>query len=96
MAGSSPKPPLPSANKKRPYVQNNLRVLTVNFRSCKLKVPQIEIFLTSSKLDIIIGNETWLHKNVLSSEIFQLTLFENVFRNDRGSREGGGVLITIN
>ena len=31
------------------YVQNNLRVLSVNFRSYKNKVPQIENLLTSSK-----------------------------------------------
>ena len=95
LAASSPNPPPPPRNKKRFYVQNNLRVLTVNFRSSKNKVPQIENLLTSSKPDIIIGNETWLNKNVLSSEVFPSTLFEGVFRNDRDSREGSGVLITI-
>jgi exonuclease III len=48
-----------------------------------------------SQPDIIIGNETWLNKNVLSSEVFPSTLFEDVFRNDRDSRESGGVLIAI-
>jgi hypothetical protein len=69
LAASSPKPPPPPRNKKRFYVQNNLiTVLTVNFRSCKNKVPQIENLLTSFKPDIIIGSETWLNKNVLSYE----------------------------
>jgi hypothetical protein len=95
LAASSPKPPPPPRNKKRFYVQNNLRVLTVNFRSCKNKFPQTENLLTSSKPEIIIGNETWLNKKVLSSEVFPSTLFEDVFRNDCDSREGGGVLIAI-
>ena len=51
--------------------------------------------LTSSKHDIIIGNEIWLNKNVLSPEVFPSTLFEDVFRNDRDSRECGCVLIAI-
>ena len=54
-----------------------------------------EIKKQTSKPDIIIGNETWLNKNVLSSEVFPSTLFEDVFRNDCDSREGGGVLIAI-
>ena len=54
-----------------------------------------EIKKQTSKPDIIIGNETWLNKNVLSSEVFPSTLFEDVFHNDRESREGGGVLIAI-
>jgi hypothetical protein len=96
LAASSPKPPPPPRNKKRFYVQNNLfRVLTVHFRSCKNKVPQIENLLTSSKHDIIIRNEIWLNKNVLSSEVFPSTLFEDVFRNDRDSRECRCVLIAI-
>ena len=95
LAASSPKPPPPPRNKKRFYVQNNFRVLTVHFRSCKNKVPQIENLLTSSKHDIIIGNEIWLNKNVLFSEVFPSTLFEDVFRNDRDSRECRCVLIAI-
>jgi hypothetical protein len=51
--------------------------------------------LTSTKPDIIIGNETWLNKNILSSEVCPSTLFEDAFRNVRDSREGGGVLIAI-
>jgi hypothetical protein len=52
-------------------------------------------YFFSSKPEIIIGNETWLNKKVLSSEVFPSTLFEDVFRNDWDSREGGGVLIAI-
>lgn len=70
MAASSPKPHPPPRNKKRFYVQINLRVLTVNFISCRNKVPQTENLLTSCKPYIIIGDETWLNKNVLSSEVF--------------------------
>lgn len=96
VATSSPKPqgskPIRNKNINR---QNSLRVLNINFRSCKNKVPQIENLLTSSKPDVIIGNETWLNKNVLSSEVLPSTLFEDVFRNDRIGKEGGGVLIAI-
>ncbi|VDI46163.1 Hypothetical predicted protein [Mytilus galloprovincialis] len=96
VATSSPKPPVTKQLKnKNINRQNSLRVLQINFRSCKNKVPQIENLLTSSKPDIIIGNETWLNKDVLSSEIFPNTLFEDVFRNDRVGKEGGGVLIAI-
>jgi hypothetical protein len=84
LAASSPKPPPPPRNKKRFYVQNNLiTVLTVNFRSCKNKVPQIENLLTSFKPDIIIGSETWLNKNVLSYEVFPSTLFVMTVTQER-------------
>jgi hypothetical protein len=62
------------------FIFNEISEL-LHFRSCKNKVPQIENLLTSSKHDIIIGNEIWLNKNVLSSEVFPSTLFEDVFRN---------------
>jgi len=84
LAASSPKPPPPPRNKKRFYVQNNLiTALTVNFRSCKNKVPEIENLLTSFKPDIIIGSETWLNKNVLSSEVFPSTLFVMTVTQER-------------
>ncbi|CAC5391935.1 unnamed protein product [Mytilus coruscus] len=58
---------------------------------------QIENLITSSKPDFLIGNETWLNKDVKSSEIFPSSLFEDVFRRDgnRECKEGGGVLIAI-
>lgn len=99
VASSSPKPKPPNkpkvSQKKTFSRQTTLRVLTINFRSCKNKVPQIENLITSSKPDIIIGNETWLNKNILSSEIFPSDIFEDVFRRDRTGKEGGGVLIAI-
>ncbi|CAC5391834.1 unnamed protein product [Mytilus coruscus] len=94
VATSSPKPVATKIN-KRINRQTSLRVLNINFRSCKNKVAQIENLITSSKPDIIIGNETWLNKDVKSSEIFPSSLFEDVFRRDRECKEGGGVLIAI-
>ncbi|CAC5356289.1 unnamed protein product [Mytilus coruscus] len=76
--------PIPVATKinKRINRQTSLRVLNINFRSCKTKVAQIENLITSSEPDIIIGNETWLNKDVKSSEIFPSSLFEDVFHTN--------------
>jgi hypothetical protein len=48
--------------------------------------------IDSSQPDIIIGTETWLTKDMNSSE-FIPNDFE-VFRRDRGSDPHGGVLIS--
>ena len=42
-------------------------------------------------LDIVLVNETWLHRDVESSELLHSGY--SIFRNDRKKRRAGGVLI---
>ena len=90
LASSSPKT---STNKKTPTNINSLRTVVVNFQSIKNKAPEVQVFLSNTEPDIIIGTETWLHPGVQSSEVIPPVY--NTYRNDRKSDCHGGVLIAI-
>ena len=50
--------------------------------------------IDTHKPDIICAAETWLSKNHRDGEICMSLLDQHdIFRNDRDSRQGGGVLI---
>ena len=70
----------------------DLRTLVINFQSAKNKIPQILNLIESSEPKIILGTETWLNKNISSSEIFSPDF--SVHRKDRED-EYGGVLIAV-
>ena len=71
-----------------------LRLLNVNFQSMVSKKPQIIEMIDRLKPDVIIGSETWLKPEILSSEL--LTKQYQVFRKDRqGKTSGGGVIIGV-
>ena len=72
-----------------------LRILTINFQSCKNKVQELEHLASSVKPDVIIGTETWLNSSIHTSEIFKPELGYNVYRKDRRHQSYGGVLIAI-
>ena len=69
----------------------------MNCQSCCNKKAEISNLLDSTKPDIVIGTESWLHKDIYSSEIFPDNY--EVFRNDRqgkhGHQQGGGVFILV-
>ncbi|CAC5403809.1 unnamed protein product [Mytilus coruscus] len=72
-----------------------LKVLKINFQSIKNKQQEI---LISTKPDIIIGTETWLNKDILSSEFFTMMDY-TVYRKDRppstNNLSYGSVLVAI-
>lgn len=51
--------------------------------------------IDSSDCEIILLTETWLSSRISSSEIFTCGKKFNVYRQDRGERMGGGVLIAV-
>jgi hypothetical protein len=71
--------------------RDRLRLLEINFQSITNKSADLQMAIDSSQPDIIIGTETWLTKDMNSSESIPND-FE-VFRRDRGSDPHGGVLI---
>ena len=48
-----------------------------------------------TKPDIIACTETWLKPDISSSEIFPHSLGYTIIRDDRLTRNGGGVLLAI-
>lgn len=48
---------------------------------------QFQHLIDIDKPDIIIGTESWLHADILDSEIFSAAY--KIYRRDRGSRGGG-------
>ena len=65
------------------YSKHNQRgsCLVTNFRSAKNKIPLIENIIDTSEPTIILGNETWLNRNIASSKIFPSNF--TVHRRDR-------------
>ena len=83
-----PKRVLKSAKRK------SLTCLVVNCRSVKNKIADVEAIIDEYKPDIILGSESWLNSDILSSEIFPANY--TVYRKDRNSKcHGGGVFQAI-
>jgi hypothetical protein len=68
-----------------------LRVLVVNCQSARAKKDQLLNIIQSTKPDLILGSESWLNKNILSSEVFPSGY--SPYRHDRTNGEHGGVFI---
>lgn len=58
------------------------------------KIDALKTFIHTCSADIIIGTETWLSPDIADSELALSTSFA-LFRKDRISTRGGGVLVAI-
>ena len=70
-----------------------LKVLIVNCHSIVDKKPELENLIETTQADIILGTESWLKDEHLSTAIFPKGF--KVYRKDRSNRDGGGVFILI-
>ena len=52
-------------------------------------------FVELNELDIIVGTETWLTKEMFDSEFFPPELGFTVYRRDRSGQKGGRVIIWV-
>jgi len=71
---------------------NKLRIMCANCRSICNKTSELEVCIHDVTPDIVIGSESWLSKEIKTSEIFPPGYQQNVYRKDR-NRHGGGVFI---
>ena len=72
------------------FNSSKLKLAHVNIRSCRNKEVEISLILKENDIDILTLNETWLKKN------FKLDIPNyTITRNDRPSRQGGGVAILV-
>ena len=94
-ATSSPiqKTKSPPTYTKSKRLDTPLRVIIINCQSIKNKKADFENLVDSTKPDIIIGNESWLHKDIQSTEVFPSGF--TCYRNDRKSDAHGGVFILV-
>ena len=79
-----------------PTIRNNtssFSILVANFRSVKYKQAELQAFLASSKVDIILGTESHLDDSIANSEIFHGPY--QIYHKDRNIY-GGGVFILLN
>ena len=70
-----------------------LMVMVIKCQSIKNKKADIENLIDSTKPDIVIGNESWLHGDIQSIEVFPSGFI--CYRNDRKSDPHGGVFILL-
>ena len=49
---------------------SHLNCIIINFQSLFNKKEDLMNMIDSLKIDVIIGTETWLHPNILNSELF--------------------------
>ena len=61
----------------------------MNCRRVKNKIADVEVIIDEHKPDIILGNESWLNSDILSSEVFPAKY--TVHRKDRNSKCPGGI-----
>lgn len=72
-----------------------INVLLANVRSITNKRESFNSLVDTCNADIIALTETWLHSNVHDSEFFNAVSSFSIYRCDRTSRRGGGVLLAI-
>jgi exonuclease III len=77
-------------NNSRTHSNVTLHILYQNVRGLNTKIDTFFTNILSCQNDVILLTETWLNDNVLSSEIFNDQY--RVFRSDRKTGRGGGVL----
>ena len=74
---------------------NSLKVLNINFQSINNKTAQFHHILDSVKPDIVAGTETWLSNDIFDNEVVPKSMGYSMFRKDRKSGKGGGVLLLV-
>ena len=72
--------------------KNSLKIINVNCQSLWAKRLEFSHLVESTKPDVVIGTESWLHENISNSSVFPEDF--TVYRRDRGTR-GGGVFILV-
>ena len=77
----------------RSFTNDNLSILCFNARSLKdtKKKGVLSAWLATIQASILCINETWLHHDVVTSEVIDESQYV-VFRKDRAGKRGGGVL----
>lgn len=73
----------------------NYSVTFTNIRSVMTKRDDLSAFICDNNSSIVILTESWLKPEINDSEIFPDELQFDVYRCDRISKRGGGVLIAI-
>ena len=85
--------PNKTAPKKR-QPQTKLKILNINCLSIVNKVKEFWALVETEKPDIIVGTESWLHRDISDSEVFPPGY--TPFRADRSStKRGGGVFVLV-
>ena len=79
--------------KEQVSLGNLFKVVYLNARSVKNKVPELQSFISTHNPDIIAITETWLDDTFTDIQLFGSGDFQ-VFRKDRNAH-GGGVLLAI-
>ncbi len=78
---------------KSTIIGNGLKVAHMNIRSCLHKMEERRLIMKDLPVDILSVNETFLddtiHDNKISIPGY------SIYRNDRGSRHGGGVALYV-
>ncbi|XP_072018340.1 uncharacterized protein [Amphiura filiformis] len=87
----SPSDPKHSKKRKsKVNARDSLKILLINFQSIKNKNADFEQLIHHHQPDIIQGTETWLNKDISSSEMFPENY--HVYRRDRKTDDHGGVV----
>ena len=76
---------------------NALHVVNINFQSVMAKKAELHQLIDSTKPDIIIGIETWLHEGIKTQEFLPDNFDYSIYRSDQktSSDHPGGVLIAV-
>lgn len=100
LASSTPhKRPGPNQPKRQAKIpKSRLKLLNVNCQSINNKRAEFQHLVDENNPDIVVATETWLRPDIKDGEIGALNDFSNdynIYRKDRTTAGGGGVMIAV-
>jgi len=75
--------------------EERLTILNINCRSVNNKIPELHQVIDHVQPDVICLTETWLKPDIHTAEIFPCHYGYQIYRDDRTSDKGGGVLLAV-
>ena len=89
--------------RKRTKKKDNFKITIVNCQSVKNKIADLHTFISGTDPDVVLGTESWLKADILSSEVFpdgyavyrKDCVHDKKDKKDKKKESGGGVFVLV-
>ena len=73
-----------------------MKCFYTNARSIRNKFGELQVYITSEKLDVVVITESWINENLLADRIIDYGIDNyDIFAYQRKTKLGGGILVYI-